>query len=197
MDKEIIDDIKELQEEKEELQREESRLLSFLKRTYIIIIAFIIITLLLVNTQVGYHIFSLISGNLVSSTLNEDYSFDIRHEGKIYFDILTWKALEDYYIQNQKYEFKLCLTGYKEENATDYHVTGIYQPYIYKQDVFSVTSQMCNSSTIVSLHSHPPLHCIFSEQDMKSYEQFQQINPEGIVALMCDKEKMTFYKQYQ
>ena len=152
----ILDDMKEYQEEREELKKEESRLFKFLKRTYIIIILFIILTLLLVNTQIGYHLISLASGSLVSSTLNEDYSFDLKQEGKIYFDILTWKALEDYYMDNQKYEFKLCLTGYKEKNTTNYFISGIYQPYIYKQDVYSVTSEMCNSSTIVSLHSHPP-----------------------------------------
>lgn len=195
MDKEIIEDIKKLQEESIELKKEESKLFKFLKRTYIVIIAFVLLTLLLVNTQTGYHLVSIISGNLVSSTLNEDYSFDLKQGGKVFFEESFWSQLSEYYKENQKYEFKLCLVGYKEENTDNFYVTNIYKPYIYKQDVFSVTSTPCNSSTIVSLHSHPPLHCIFSEQDMRSYEQFKQINPDGIVALMCDKEKFTFYRQ--
>lgn len=195
MDDEILKEIKEFQEEREELKKEESKLFKFLKRTYIIVLALVIFTLLLVNTQTGYHLISLMSGNLVSSTLNNDYSFDLRQGGKIYFVKNTWDMLSTYYDENQKYEFKLCLTGYKEENKSDYYITGIYQPYIYAQDVFSVTAQLCNSSTIVSLHSHPPLHCVFSEQDMRAYEQFQQINVEGILGLMCDKERMTFYKE--
>jgi proteasome lid subunit RPN8/RPN11 len=195
MDKEIIEEIKELQEEREELKQEESKMFKFLRRTYILILVFIIFSLLLVNTHTGYHLMSLFSGQLVSSTLKDDYSFDMKQKGTVYFDQFLWENLEQYYMENQKYEFKLCLTGYKEENTTDYYVTGIYQPYIYEQDVFSVTAQLCNSSTIVSMHSHPPLRCVFSEQDMRAYEQFQKINPEGITALMCDKNRLTFYKQ--
>ena len=192
MDPELIKEIKEVQEEHEELKKEESKLFKTLKRIYVIIIALVLLSLLLVNTQTGYHLVSLVSGKLVSSQLNEDYSFDLKQGGKVYFDELVWKQLSYIYENNQKHEFKVCVTGEKVNNS--YYATGIYEPYIYKQDVFSVTYQPCNSSTIISLHSHPPLSCVFSQQDMRSYEMFQTINKDGIVGLMCDWDTLTFYK---
>ena len=170
---------------------EESPVKRFLKRTYIVIIALFLILLLIVNTNTGYHLISLFSGKIVSSTLQEDYSFDLRYGGKVFFEKNIYDVLRDIYIRNQKTEFKVCLTGDKEDN--NYLITGLYTPKIYAQDVFSVTSQICNNSTIISLHSHPPLRCIFSEQDITSYNRFKQINSDGMIGLMCGEERLSFF----
>jgi proteasome lid subunit RPN8/RPN11 len=79
---------------------------------------------------------------------------------------------------------------YKEE--LDYYVIGLYIPKITKQEVYSVRAEICNQETIVSLHSHPPLRCIFSDQDQQSFEYFKSINPDAIYGLMCDKDRMSF-----
>ncbi len=192
MDKEFIEEVKKLEQEQKDLKEEESIVFRKLKRVYIVAIALILLALLLVNTQTGYHLINLASGNLVSSTLDENYSFDLKQGGKVYFEQSLWNVLEQYYKDNQKAEFKLCITGQKQ--GMDFYTESIYQPYIYSQDVFSVTATPCNSSTIISLHSHPPLHCVFSEQDMRAYETFRQISPDGIVALMCGDQKLTFYQ---
>lgn len=74
-----------------------------------------------------------------------------------------------------------------------YKVYGFYIPKIFSNDVFSVTSQICNNKTIIDLHTHPILHCIFSEQDIKSYNQLKRSNPDLIMVLMCDEKRFNFY----
>jgi len=183
-------ELREILEKVEEAKEEENKLFTAIKRVYIFIIALVLIILLLVNTNMGYHLISLASGRIVSSDFN-DYTFALKHGGTVHFDILTWDALSRLYDANQQHEFKACLIGYRSDN--DYYITGMYEPTIYAQDVYSVTSQVCDNNTIVSLHSHPPLHCIFSDQDVRSYEIFRQINPDGIIGLMCKEDRITFY----
>lgn len=177
----------------EDLPHDESKLSRIVKRSYIIIISVIIIFLLLINTAPGYHVIYLLSGKLVSSTLNEDHTFELKNGGKVVFNKQTYETLRAIYYQNQRTEFKACLTGYKESNS--YIVEDIYIPKIYDQTVFSVTSAICNSSTIISLHSHPPMRCLFSEQDIRSYNKFRQVNPDGIIGLMCNHDRITFFGQ--
>jgi proteasome lid subunit RPN8/RPN11 len=173
---------------------EERKLKIFLKKTYLIIISVIIIVLLVINSAPGYHVISVLSGKIVSTTLNEDYTFDI-YTGQVVFEKEVFEKLQEIYFSNQKHEFKVCLIG--EKQGSNYLVNDIYVPYIYRQDVFSVTSHPCNQSTIISLHSHPPLRCIFSEQDIISFNNFRKINPDGIIGLMCDEDRLSFfgYKQ--
>jgi len=175
----------------EEDIKEDSKFVKILKRTYIIIIALFLAMLLMVNSNTGYHIVSLFSGKIVSSSLNDDYSFDLKFGGKVFFYEQVYEQIKTTYELNKKQEFKLCLTGYREEK--DYFVTGAYMPFIFEQDVYSVTSMMCNNETIISMHSHPPLRCIFSEQDIISYNRFKEINPEAIIGLMCGEERMSFF----
>ena len=179
-DQEIVDELE-----------EESKFVKIFKKLYLIVMALVLVTLLLVNTNTGYHLISFFSGRIVSSNINKDYSFDLKFGGKIFFSETVWNALSTVYQNNKKHEFKICLTGFKEDN--NYYVKGIYMPKIYNQEVFSVTSQMCSKETIISLHSHPPFRCIFSEQDINSYNQFFRINPDAIIGLMCGETRLSFY----
>ena len=183
MDKKIID----IQEE----VKEDNKLVKLLKRTYIVIIALILVLLLLMNTNTGYHLISFFSGKIVSSNLNQDFTFDLKFGGKVVFNETVWINLGYIYDTNRKYEFKVCLTGHKQDNS--YYVTGLYMPKIYGQTVYSVQSQVCNNETVISLHSHPPLRCIFSEQDINSYNQFNRINPDAMIGLMCGETRLSFF----
>lgn len=185
------EDLKEIAEELDEDIKEESKLMKLFKRSYIIVLSLIMVFLLLANTNMGYHLVSLFSGRIVSSTLNSDYSFDLKLGGKAYFEKEVYDRLLQMYNDNQKHEFKACLLGNKKDK--DYFITGIYVPLIFKQEVYSVTSEMCNTSTIISLHSHPPLRCIFSEQDIISYNRFKERNKDGIIGLMCGEERISFF----
>lgn len=184
-----------LDEELDIEEQEESRLKIFLKKTYIIILAIILLLLFVINSAPGYHVISVLSGKIVSSTLNEDYTFDLKYGGKVLFEKGVFERLRQIYLANQKHEFKVCLQGYKENK--NYFANDIYIPRIYKQDVFSVSSQLCDKDTIISLHSHPPLRCIFSQQDIRSFESFRRINPDGIIGLMCNKERLSFFGYVQ
>jgi proteasome lid subunit RPN8/RPN11 len=52
---------------------------------------------------------------------------------------------------------------------------------------------MCNKETIIDLHTHPFLHCIFSNQDIDSYEKYRKYNPDAIMALMCEENRVSMY----
>jgi proteasome lid subunit RPN8/RPN11 len=184
--------LKKIAEEIEEDVKEESRLMKLFKKTYIIVITLIIVTLLLANTNLGYHMVTLLSGKIISSTMNPDFTFDLKYGGEVKISEPMMLRLQQLFRENQKTEFKACLLGKKE--GDDYVVDDIYVPLIYKQEVYSVTSEMCSEGTIISLHSHPPMRCIFSEQDITSFNQFrQERNKDGIIALMCGEDRMSFF----
>jgi len=159
------------------------------KKIYVAIIALFLGFLLIMNSMPGYHIISYLSGKIVSSDIVNDEI--VLKSGKIIFENNVYTELKNFWLLNQKNEFKACLIGKRVNN--NYVVSGLYVPQIYDQSVFSVTSAPCNEQTIISLHSHPPLRCIFSAQDIKSYEKFKLINPDAMIGLMCDIDRFSFY----
>ena len=179
----IIDDI-------EEDKVEESNLIKSLKRVYILLIVLIIFSLLIINTNTGNYLMNIYASKIASSVLDADYNFELKSGGKVIFVQEVYEQLISIYDDNQEHEFKVCLTGFKTED--NYYVQGLYQPRIINQEVYSVTTIRCNNETIVSLHSHPPMRCIFSDQDQRSFGYFKQTNPNGIYALMCEKDRMSF-----
>ncbi len=172
-------------------EEKESKFKQVLRRTYIIVISLFIVFLFLVNTLPGYHILSLMSGRLVSSTLEEDYSFLLKDGKRVVFNPVIFESLREHYLNSQQNEIKVCLTGKKDTST--YYVTGMYIPTIYHQDFRSVSSEYCNKDTIVTLHSHPFLSCIFSDQDIKSFNEYIKFNPDALLGLMCEQERFTFY----
>jgi hypothetical protein len=173
----------------EEFKEEESELKKALRKIYIIIIALFLVLLILANTLAGSFLVFSINGRISSVTI-KDHAITFAGRN-IYFEPAISDRLRQYYLDNQKTEIKLCLTGKKE--GTNYSVTGIYAPEIYKKDVFSVTSQMCNKETVIDLHTHPFLHCIFSNQDIDSYEKYRKYNPDALMALMCEENRFSMY----
>ena len=171
------------------IELEKSPLQKIIQKGYIILVALFLILLLIVNTNAGYHIINLVSGKLVTSRF-ENYVFTINENRKVVFTNQTWNELLILYSTNQKHEFAACLKG--EIKGGTYHVDQIYSPTTFRQDVYSVTSQMCRDS-IIALHSHPPLKCLFSEQDLKTYEEYQKIDPKMMMALMCSETMISFY----
>ncbi len=180
------EDVEKFEEENIE---DDSPLKKFLKKTYIILMALFLVMLILGNSFAGSHLVFLFSGKIASTTLtNNTLSFQNK---TIYFEPAIIEALNQLYNDNPKTEIKLCLTGKRQGDS--YFVTGMYTPVIFKKDVFSVTSQICNTRTVLDLHTHPYLHCIFSNQDMKSYQEYRKYNPDAIMALMCDIDRFSLY----
>lgn len=127
-----------------------------------------------------------INGNIININNNQRIVFvnDLTNQ-----DI--YSELKQFYLTNQEKEFIVCLTGNKTNN--DYYITGLYVPDIYQQTVYSVTSEQCNSETIIPMHSHPPNRCIFSDQDIESFNRFREKNPDAIFGVMCDVDRFGFY----
>ncbi len=168
-----------------------SKINFYLKKIDIMALALLLSGLLIANTDAGYHLISYFSGKIASSPLGNDYSFSLKYSGKVYFNKTTWLALSGLYKANKKHEARACLTGYKKAN--NYYVEGIYIPRIYRQDVYSVVSDMCDNRTIISLHTHPLYKCIFSRQDIESFNKFKKTNKNAIIAIMCSEKRLSFY----
>ena len=132
----------------------------------------------------------ILAGQIESKKLNEDLTIDL-DDGKIIFGNNTYERLLQMYLAEQEHEIKICLTGIKQNH--NYIITDLYEPEIISQSFSHVSAEHCNSETIIPLHSHPFKHCIFSQQDIMSYEKFTEINPDAIAGLMCEPNRFTFY----
>ena len=121
----------------------------------------------------------------------EEFSVDF-DGGKVIFDPEIYQKIRDYYLSEEGPEIKVCMKGHKE--GFTYYIDDYYVPEIHSQSVFHVSSEGCSEDTLIPLHSHPVKHCLFSEQDISSYRQFKKINPEAIVGLMCEVDRLNFYR---
>ncbi len=153
------------------------------------ILAVFLILILLVYLFPG-DLLSLIEGQLVSSEIDE---FKVEFQGgEVQFEQEVYDGLLEHYLENQRREIKACLLGTIDEST--YYVTEVVFPEVRSASVTHILTDQCPKETIISLHSHPFKRCIFSEQDIKSYEHFKEINPEGIIGLLCEPERFSFYK---
>jgi len=185
----VEEDLKELSEE--ELQREEGegRIAKLVKRLIIALIGVFLIFLMFSYLVPGSYTISILEGLLVSSKLN-NYTAPFSG-GTVYFNEEVYGELKGIYFENQRNEFKVCLGG--EKQGDNYFINSIYVPRIIQQTYNSVTAEQCNSTTLIPLHKHPYRRCIFSSQDLRSYDAFKRINDEAIIGLMCEAERFTFY----
>lgn len=106
---------------------------------------------------------------------------------QIVFENNSYNKLLDIYNQNKENEIKVCLTGIYNGNYTIYD---LYIPKIYSQTTREVVSEPCYNS-IISLHSHPRMFCIPSDQDFKSFSTFEQENT--LMMVMCKEKWFTIY----
>jgi len=187
----VEDDLKNLEIKENELSEEDE--LKRLKRRKIIIgVIGIFLTFLVMSYLLpGNYIFSIIEGKLVSSTLNSDFTVDLNNGSKVVFDEQVYGELKGLYFANQKTEFKVCLIG--EKDGKDYLVSNLTLPKTISQSFSQVTAELCKKDAIISLHTHPYEHCIFSAQDIKSYDAVRTVNPNAIIGLMCGPDRFSFY----
>lgn len=109
------------------------------------------------------------------------------------FDTSVYRNILAIYDSSKGNEIKVCLLGNVDNDV--YRVTAFYVPSIYVQTGINVVSEICDENTIISLHSHPIDNCFFSKEDISSYESFRNIRPDGIIGLMCSKQRFNFYRQ--
>ncbi len=180
--------IKEL-EGLEEKDLEEPRKSRFGK--FIVQFTALFLLLIVVVYYLPGDVIPILEGRTESSKMSNNLAVDF-DGGKVIFDEAAYRDLKKLYLENQEIEIKVCLKGNRQ--GSTYYVTDLDIPTSFSQSVFHVTSESCSSDTLIPLHTHPYKHCIFSEQDIKSYEQFIERNPESIGGLMCEIDRFNFYK---
>ena len=102
------------------------------------------------------------------------------------------EKLKEIYFSDEKVEFKACLKGNKENDV--YLIDDLYIPKIYSQKFNQVVAEPCSSDSLVSLHSHPFRHCLPSQQDFRSFKQFKERNKDGLMVVMCEKNRFSVYE---
>lgn len=161
------------------------------KKPLVIVIGVFLLILILGYFALGPEFYAYVEGRIATQEIGQDSSLMLKNEKRVVFHAETYELLKRLYAATQTHEFKACLEGYKE--GTNYYVTGMYIPKTYSESVYHVTAELCNASTIVSLHSHPPDHCLFSDADKQSHEYFRQINREGLSGMMCGEKRFGLY----
>ena len=150
----------------------------------------IILGLLLVFLLIGFLIPYEIPASLLEGKRLQDNQL-IVNDVTIIFAGNTYESLKSFYLKNQFSEVALCLTG--EINNKEYIINSFYQPKTFFQTPISVNSQQCNKETIITMHTHPFKNCLFSQQDIISYNNYKKTNPNAITAIMCDTNRFAFY----
>jgi len=159
------------------------------KKIFIAISSIILAVLVITYLVPGSHVLSILEGQATSYKLNPDLTIDLKN-GKIVFDNSTYEQLKQMYFAEQRSEFKACLEGHKD--GLNYFITGVYVPETYSQSFSHVTAELCNSSTIIPLHTHPYKNCIFSYQDIRGLDAIRKVNPDAIIGLMCEPDRFNF-----
>lgn len=160
------------------------------KKILLIAIALFMIILTISYAWINYNLDDVIIG-LVKSEVLEENKVRVNDTSQIIFKEDTYKELLKNYLENQDKEFKACLIG--EIKSDNYEVTQVIIPEMTVQEFNRVVSKGCPDNTIIELHSQPYRKCAESEQDIKTKEIIKKDNPERLMAIMCEKERFSFY----
>ena len=174
---------------------EESRLSRILKRFALFVIGVFLVYLSLTYLGIGPYMLQIFEGQIVSTAVNENFTVFIGNQTTVIFEEEVYHELLVYYIAHQRYEFAACFFGnltFIDEEKT-YFLTSMEIPHMYSQSLHRVISTGCSTETLVSMHTHPYKHCLFSGQDIESFFIFQERAPNGLYALMCEEDRFTFY----
>ena len=159
------------------------------RKPFLILIGIVLI--ILIFTYLTPELLPYLQGRLATQTVQSDYTLNFKSGEHIVFDTAVYEQLHSLYITSETHEFKACLEGRKI--AENYLVHGIKLPNVYSESVYHVTAELCDAETIIDLHSHPPEHCIVSEQDEQSMDYFKTIRPDAIGVVMCGENRFGIY----
>lgn len=159
------------------------------KKPFLILIGILLIVL--VFTYLTPELIPYLQGQLATQDVQSDYTLTLKTGERIALDPTVYEKLRSLYIMNETHEFKACLEG--EKVGGNYLVHAVKLPPVYSESVYHVTSELCDAETIIDLHSHPPNHCIVSEQDEKSIAYFKTLNPDALGAVMCGETRFGVY----
>lgn len=156
---------------------------SLFKKIFVVIIAVFLLVLMLSYFTL-FNIHDILEGLVGSHKIQDDKIYFSNKT--ISFENNTYNKLLEIYDKNPDKEFKVCLTGKYDIN---YFVYDLYIPETYEQQPSEVISETCDS--IISLHSHPRLFCIPSQQDFKTFKQEKS----DLMLVMCEKDRFTIYEK--
>lgn len=160
------------------------------KKVVIFVLGCFLAFLMLSYAAISYGVGDMLAGWAQSSSIeNNSVLFK---EGKILFLGSTYSDLLNLWNQYDGLEFKVCFLGKKA--GEEYQVESLFVPKMFEQTYRSVSSEDCPTGTIIDAHSHPFKRCIASFQDMMSHREFKKRNPETLMAVFCDRDRMNIYQ---
>ena len=176
------------EEAEEEIIEEKSGLRKFFLMVGAILIAVLVMSYIFVTFPIG----SIIEGQVESAAISGDVV--IYGNISIAFENSTGDALKKDYFGQQKNEFSLCLLGNVEKNKNlTYHVKTFYRPETVSKSFSEVVFRPCSADTIILLHTHPYKSCLASEEDIRTLNESKKLNPDVIMAIMCEPERFSVY----
>src|SRR3989344_6097500 len=141
-----------------------------LKKVFIISIGAFILIIFLIYIFINA-IGSDILAGLISSSETRENELDFSFNGKLIFMDNSLEKLKEIYF-----------------------IDDLYIPKIYSQKFNQVVAEPCSSDSLVSLHSHPFRHCLPSQQDFISFREFKERNEDGLMIVMCEKNRFGVYE---
>jgi proteasome lid subunit RPN8/RPN11 len=161
------------------------------RKPLIIVIGIFLIILTISYVLPSSRIYHISIGKIVSEQLDPSFSAPLANGKEVIFEEGAYNQLRTLFFAEQENEFAVCLTG--EVQDGNYLIDDLYVPTIFDQSHTHVSSQRCNEESIISLHTHPLLSCLFSDTDINYYRSISKDNKEMIIALMCDVDRFNFY----
>ena len=181
----LIINEEEIEEEVEkELPKEDSKL----KKTFIFLTGIFLVILMISYIFVSFPISGIIRG-IFESTPLDGIKLELDNL-TILFEKGTNEIIREYYLNEQKVEFSLCLQGTKKDNI--YRINSLYQPQ-QRQSFNQVTFESCSKESIILFHTHPYKSCLASETDLKTLKKSQKENSEMLMIIMCEPERFSVY----
>ncbi len=80
-----------------------------------------------------------------------------------------------------------------EVGRKEYHITSFYFPKMYRQLFNQVVFESCSPETLILLHTHPYKRCSASSTDLNTLRTAQQANPDVLMMVLCEKERVAVY----
>ena len=162
---------------------------SKVKKAFIFFIGFFLVFLMLSYAAISYGVGDVLAGFAASSLIENNRA--LFKNGEILFLNNSYEGLVELWHKDEGLEFKACFLGKREGEV--YFVTSLFQPKMFDRTYRSVAAEDCPPGTLISAHSHPFRRCIASLQDVMNHHEFKERNPNAIMAILCDENRINVY----
>ena len=166
---------------------------SLQKRLFIALLGLLLIILMVSYIFAAFPLSGIIRGQLESSPLEDGVV--VVDDITLMFVNGTQELINEYYINEQKTEFSLCLLGkiHPSLQGVVYEIYSLYQPTQFEQTFNHVSFEPCSQDTLVIFHTHPYKSCIASPTDLTTLENTKKINQDVLMVVMCEPKRFSVY----